>query len=121
MELIIQMIKSLMKIISDNIRILRIERGLTQEQLADILEISPSYVYRIEAGQRNISLKTLLILIWKFDIPPEKIIPCPQIKIDKKWEYEFFSLIKYCDEQQINFILSHLKHLISEMQEYFSK
>lgn len=115
------MIKSLMKIISDNFRLIRIERGLTQEEFADILDISPSYVYRIEAGQRSLSLKTLLILIWKFEIPPEKIIPSPQSTTDKKWECEFCSLIKYCDDQQINFILCHVKHLISEMQEFLEK
>ena len=105
--------------IAENIRNIRMKLGLSQEQLADILELSPSSIYRIEAGQRSLSLKTLLKFIWKLDIPPDRIIPSPQKYNKESWEYEFSLLVRYYNDQQISFILRHIRHLIQDMNEYF--
>lgn len=47
-------------ILGANVRALRIERKLTQEQLADLCDLHRTYVGAIERGDRNVSLKNIL-------------------------------------------------------------
>lgn len=46
------------KEIGEKIQKFRKQRGLTQEQLADKVRVSPTYIGFIEQGQRNPSIKT---------------------------------------------------------------
>jgi len=48
--------------------------GLTQEKLAELLDISPRQLQRIESGQTETSLKTLKKLIKILDISDEDIV-----------------------------------------------
>lgn len=48
--------------------------GLTQEKLAELLDISPRQLQRIESGQKETSLKTLKKLIKILDISDEDIV-----------------------------------------------
>ena len=47
------------KIVGANVRRLRVERKLTQEQLAHDAEIDVTYLRGIEAGRRNPSVEVL--------------------------------------------------------------
>lgn len=47
------------KKLGEKIRIIRKERKLTQEQLAELAKIDPKSIIEIEAGKRNPTLKTL--------------------------------------------------------------
>jgi transcriptional regulator with XRE-family HTH domain len=42
-----------------NIRAIRAERGVSQEQLASILGVHRTYMGALERGERNISLRSL--------------------------------------------------------------
>ncbi|PKQ04482.1 MAG: XRE family transcriptional regulator [Alphaproteobacteria bacterium HGW-Alphaproteobacteria-11] len=44
----------------DRVRLLRKERGLSQEQLAALCELDRSYVGGVERGERNVSLVNIL-------------------------------------------------------------
>jgi transcriptional regulator with XRE-family HTH domain len=46
----------------DAIKVLRDERGLTQEKLADLCGLTTNYVGDAERGERNVSLRAL----WQF-------------------------------------------------------
>ena len=48
--------------------------NLTQEKLAELLDISPRQLQRIESGQSETSLKTLKKLIRILDISDEDIV-----------------------------------------------
>lgn len=47
-------------ILGKRIREERSKIGLTQEKLAEFADISPAYMGRIERGERNITVKTLV-------------------------------------------------------------
>jgi len=49
------------------IRDLRIERGLSQEKLAELANFHRTYISLIERGQRNIGLKNIVTLAKVFD------------------------------------------------------
>jgi transcriptional regulator with XRE-family HTH domain len=50
------------EVLAKTVRALRIERGLTQPQLADLAGLSDTWIRRIEAGKVSPSLDTLAAL-----------------------------------------------------------
>ena len=56
------------------IREYRIMRNITQEELAELLNITPRQVQRIESGQSRPSLKTLKLIIKMLEISDEDIV-----------------------------------------------
>lgn len=51
--------RDIKKIVGKNIRKIRLNRHLTQEELAEKLDLHPSYIGLIERGLRSPSLETL--------------------------------------------------------------
>ena len=54
--------KTLLKRFGKNVKIERIKKDLTQEQLAEIMGVSQNYVANIECGKANMSLGKILEL-----------------------------------------------------------
>lgn len=50
------------KIIGKRIKEVRLENGLTQEKLAELSDLSASYISKIESGSKKASLKSLVKL-----------------------------------------------------------
>lgn len=61
------------KVVGDNVRRLRIERKLTQEQLAHDAEIDVTYLRGIEAGRRNPSVSVLTRIATALAVKPKDI------------------------------------------------
>ena len=53
---------SRLQILGQNIAKYRHKQGVSQEQLAEMVELSREYVTRVERGQKNISLKKLFAI-----------------------------------------------------------
>ena len=61
-------------ILGTNVRALRIERKLTQEQLADLCDLHRTYVGAIERGDRNVSLKNIVITAQALNVEPSELL-----------------------------------------------
>lgn len=64
----------LLKIIGINIKTLRKKRNWTQEEFAEIANINDKEVSHIEAGNRNITITTLVKISNAFEIAPHKLL-----------------------------------------------
>jgi len=53
---------------------LRQQRGFSQQELADLANISRSQILRIEQGQLNTSISTLYRLALAFEITPAEML-----------------------------------------------
>lgn len=53
---------------------LRESRGLSNSELADKLELSPSTITRLENGERNASIKTLKKLARFYNVSVDKLL-----------------------------------------------
>jgi transcriptional regulator with XRE-family HTH domain len=54
---------------------LRVQRGLTQEQLAEASGLGPGEVRRVERGQRDLSVIALADIARALDIQPADLMP----------------------------------------------
>ncbi|MFB5561275.1 helix-turn-helix domain-containing protein [Bacillus cereus] len=111
-----------LKLVGENIRFLRKKRGLTQEELAERINLQQAYIGGVERGERNISMLTLQKIALGLEISPDKILNFGNIKsLDNPQKEEFLSIItsllheKNIDE--LNFILRFL-HNFSEFVEH---
>ena len=53
---------TLRTILAENVREFRRQRGLSQEELADLCELHRTYIGSVERQERNVSLSTLEVL-----------------------------------------------------------
>ena len=64
----------LLKKFGKNVKIERIKKDLTQEQLAEILDVSQNYIACIESGKQNMSLGKILELSIALNTNIEKLL-----------------------------------------------
>lgn len=57
-----------------NVKIARLKKGLTQEQLAELMNIHLTYIARIETGKINMSLAKVLELANTLNIDINKLL-----------------------------------------------
>lgn len=62
------------KILGENVRSLRIERQLTQEQLAEICNLHRTYIGAIERGDRNVSLNNIAKIAHALNVTPADLL-----------------------------------------------
>ena len=64
----------LQSIIAENVRALRVLKGFSQEELAEISGYHRTYVGMIERGERNISIATLEALAGSLGVEPQRLL-----------------------------------------------
>jgi transcriptional regulator with XRE-family HTH domain len=58
-----------------NLKRIREERKLTLPQLAAISELDDKQIAKIEKGQRDIRLSTVIKLLWALDVDANEVFP----------------------------------------------
>jgi len=56
------------------LRAIRLARGLTQEQLAEKLDVTPRYLAGIERGERNLTLDSVDVLAQQLGVVPSLVL-----------------------------------------------
>lgn len=68
----------LQRIVGKNLRAYRMERGLSQEAFADVLEVHRTYMGGVERGERNLTLKSVERIAAKIDVDPLSLLGSPE-------------------------------------------
>ena len=71
--------ETLLKKFGKNVKIERIKKDLTQENLAEIMNISQNYIANIERGKQNMSLGKILELAEKLEVKISKLLDFEEI------------------------------------------
>lgn len=106
--------------IGRNIRKYRKLKGLTIEQLAEILETETNYLGQCERGERRFSIDKLVDIVKYFDITINDIIPVS--KESSKQENSLYlqqiqELLKDCTNNQLAVVLNMLKESVPFLKE----
>lgn len=115
------------KIVGNKIRNLRKEKGLTQEQLADMLHISQSSFARIENGENSSWANYLTKICEVFEVEPEELVRLDTIVINqnqKGGESNNAFIINQLSEKLIEQFEQRIKEkeeLISNLREQLRK
>lgn len=64
----------LQRVLGTNLRRIRVERGLSQEGFADVLDIHRTYMGGIERGERNLTLQSVESLADALGIDPVELL-----------------------------------------------
>ena len=67
-----------LRVFGENIRLLRLQQNLTQERLAELSDLHRTYVGSIERGDRNVSLKNIIILAKALNVMPHELLMFPE-------------------------------------------
>lgn len=60
--------------IGSRIKAERKKLGLTQEGLAELVNVSPHYIYEIERGMKSMSLETMVLIAEKLELSTDYIL-----------------------------------------------
>ena len=61
-------------LIGERIKFWRHQRSLTQEQLAEMVELTPGFISLIETGKKKMSLETLLLICKALNVTPNDLL-----------------------------------------------
>lgn len=114
-------LSAFLKLVGENIRLLRKKRGLTQEELAERINLQQAYIGGVERGERNISMLTLQKIAVGLEVSPEKVLNLGNINLLENPQREEFlsiitSLIHQKNIDELQFILKFI-HNFSEFVE----
>ncbi len=76
------------------IREARLNQGMTQEELAELIDVTPAYIGHIERNQRSFSLQTLVKLVTELDIDMNYLFSDTVPTEEEKVVLDFRQLIK---------------------------
>lgn len=87
--------------IAENIRSARLQKNLTQEDLAEITGVSANYIYQIEAGRVRIGLSALLKIKEALGIPANELFGEENIDVfEQSGLKEVFLIIKNAPKKE---------------------
>lgn len=69
--------------LAKNLRLLRARDGLSQEALADLVDLHRTYVGSIERSERNVSLDNVEKLAWALKVDITELLAEPQVDASK--------------------------------------
>ena len=92
------------KAIGKRIKIARIKADLTQEMLAEKIELSPTHLSNIETGTTRVSLATIVSIANGLDITVDDILCDNVVKARVQFEEDIAEILDDCDEYEIRII-----------------
>lgn len=103
------------KELGEKIKRLRKKRNLTQEQLAEMIDISPRNLSGIEVGANFVKAETLEKILNALQTTTEELFSNDHIKDEQTLTKEIFSYIKSINnKQKLEYIYKIVKFLSQE-------
>ena len=92
------------KAIGKRIKIARIKADMTQEMLAEKIDLSPTHLSNIETGTTRVSLATIVSIANGLDITVDDILCDNVVKARVQFEEDIAEILDDCDEYEIRMI-----------------
>ena len=95
------------KAIGQRIKIARIKKGVTQETVADLIDITPAHMSNVETGKTKVSLPTLIAIANALSVSVDTLLCDITSKI--VFEKEAKDILSDCDEYEVRFLVDLMK------------
>ncbi len=92
------------KAIGKRIKIARIKADLTQERLAEMVEISPTHMSNIETGTTRVSLTAIVSLANALSVTVDDLLCDSVVKAKVQFEKDIAGILYDCDEYEVRII-----------------
>lgn len=90
--------------IGKRIKTARIRMDITQERLAELVNLSPSHLSNIETGSTKLSLPTIIHLANALHVSVDELLADSVVQSKPIFEDEIQSILKDCDDYEIRII-----------------
>lgn len=107
--------KNYIRLIAENIRKLREQRNMTQEELAELAGISQSHLSKIEVGSRTIGMKTYERILEALGATPILVSEVERIEKHEELLERFLCIVKECSEIELRFFIDTLESMKDNM------
>ncbi len=102
--------KKNLKYIGENIRQLRINKGLTIEELAEQANISESFLGLVERGVSGVSVETVINISNVLEITTDSILIDKNVKKEEADnKIKLIALIQNSSEKELDFLIEYIK------------
>ena len=102
--------------VSGRVRTRRKALGLTQEQLAERAELSPTYVAKLEAGVKTPSLQTVVGLANALQLDPADIVGGRRENEQFERVHNLISALAGLKSEDVEFVEQEMLRLISHLR-----
>ena len=92
------------KAIGKRSKIARIKADLTQERLAEMVEISPTHMSNIETGTTRVSLTAIVSLANALSVTVDDLLCDSVVKCKVQFEKDIAGILADCDEYEIRMV-----------------
>lgn len=106
------------KIIGNNIRTIREYKGLTQEELGQLVHCSSGHIKNTESGTTGISLDLLIDLANALDVSTDSILNGIINVQDKYYDNRIYDIIYDCDNSERSFLIEVLQSSKDNLRKY---
>jgi transcriptional regulator with XRE-family HTH domain len=75
-------VEQILKAFGDRVKSIRLEQGISQEQLGHLAELDRTYISGIERGVRNVGLLNIVRLAKALELEPHELLQFGEVNND---------------------------------------
>lgn len=102
--------------IGKRIKIARIQIGITQEKLAEQVNLSPSHMSNIETGTTKVSLSSIVKIANALSLTVDELLCDSLIRAKPQFEEDIKLLLDTCDDYEIRIVKDLLVSIIKTLK-----
>jgi transcriptional regulator with XRE-family HTH domain len=104
--------------IGQQIRKYRKAHGLSQEELAERVNISTTHMSHIETGNTKLSLKVFVDIATALDVRTDDLLEHPIIQSTNTTLKDISAILEQCSQQEVKVIIDIIRATKSSMDKY---
>lgn len=108
--------KEILKQFGDRIRLYRIEKKMSQQELAEVAKLSTPHISNIEQGKANCSITCFFRILSALNISADAILRSDTIAVNQIYQSEFADILSDCSTHEMDAILKIVRQLKSTMR-----
>ena len=97
------------KAIGQRIKIARIKKGITQENVADIIDMTPAHISNVETGKTKVSLPALIEIANALSVSVDTLLWDNVINSKIIFDKEIKEIFEDCNEYETRLLVDLLK------------